>query len=227
MLNSLSHELRTPIATIIGAVDTLRDNKEKLSPQQQNELFIQLDHASVRLNRQVENLLNISRLESGMLKLKTDWCDLNELIHKVIGSIDHSAESHKIIFRINESLPLFKLDEGLIEQVIRNIIHNALLYTPNQSEVHIDAFYYDVGCKIIISDNGSGFPVHEIEKVFDKFYRLPNTGSGGSGLGLSIVKGFVEAHNGNIRLRNNELGGAEFTITIPCETSFITNLKNE
>lgn len=226
LLNSLSHELRTPISTIIGAVDALKESREKLTPTHQAELLFEIDLASVRLNRQVENLLNMSRLESGMLKPKMDWCDVNELIYTVIHK---SAVSEK--FNIEnlskENLPLFKLDAGLVEQIIQNLIHNAILHTPENTLIQIEAAHQSQCCLITVSDNGKGFPENEISLVFDKFYRLPNTKNSGSGLGLSIVKGFVEALGGNIKLQNNEQGGATFTIEIPVETSYINNLKNE
>ncbi len=225
LLNSLSHELRTPISTILGAVDTLKDSK--LNEVQQFQLLDEIDIAGERLNRQVENLLNMSRLESGMLKLKLDWCDINDLVNSVIQKLALSSNEHNIEFKTDEKLPLFKLDVGIMDQVLHNLIHNAILYTPVGSTIRINA-YYELGCFVlIISDNGSGFPKQEIDNAFDKFYRLPHTKTGGSGLGLSIVKGFIEAHGGTVVLENSENGGAIFTIKIMTETSFITNLKNE
>ena len=227
LLNSLSHELRTPIATIIGAIDTLKENKNKLSEINQTELLEEIDKASIRLNRQVENLLNMSRLETGMLKLKQDWCDINELIYTVIKKITPIENNHAIHFIPNEKLPLFKLDAGLIEEIIQNLVTNAILYTPTHSIITIDAKYENDNCIFSVSDNGKGFPEKEIQFAFDKFYRLPNTKTGGSGLGLSIVKGFVEAHNGTIKLANNKNFGANFTVIIPTKTSYLNYLKNE
>lgn len=227
LLNSLSHELRTPIATIIGAIDTLKENKNKISENNQTELLEEIDIATIRLNRQVENLLNMSRLETGMLKLKKDWCDINELIYTVIQKITPIKNNHTISFIPNERLPLFKLDAGLIQEVIQNLVTNALLYTPKGTIIKIEAKYHSETCIFSVSDNGNGFPENEIKFAFDKFYRLPNTKTGGSGLGLSIVKGFIEAHNGTINLKNNTNSGADFTIIIPTETSFLNHLKNE
>ncbi|MBK7762269.1 MAG: PAS domain-containing sensor histidine kinase [Bacteroidetes bacterium] len=226
LLNSLSHELRTPISTIIGAIDTLKENKEKISLSNQNELFNQIDIASIRLNRQVENLLNMSRLETGMLKLNLDWCDVNELINSTIQKLDQLYQQ-TIVFEPDESMPLIKLDRGLMVQVLQNILYNAINYTPENSRIKIVAKLQSNSCIITISDNGKGFPEHEIPLAFDKFYRLPHTKTGGSGLGLSIVKGFIEAHYGTIKLENNLHGGALFTISIPAETSYLNNLKNE
>lgn len=226
LFNSLSHELKTPISTIMGAIDILKEKNNKLTRIQQFELLAEIDKASIRLHRQVENLLNMGRLESGMLQLHIDWVDVNELIYLLINKSKVSF-SHKIEFLCNPYLPLFKLDGILMENVLHNILHNALLYTSTNTVITIDASFDKNRCIIVISDNGLGFPEHEIAKVFNKFHRLPNSKAGGSGLGLSIVQGFVEAMNGKIILKNNITGGALFRIEIPSETTFLNNLKNE
>ena len=229
LLNSLSHELRTPISTIIGAIDTIKENNSKLSDRNKKDLFDEIEIASVRLNRQVENLLSMSRLEAGVLQPKLDWCDINELIFAVIKNNKESAINHNVQFDPNDQLPLFKIDRGLLEQVLNNILHNALQYTPLNSTIVISVSWKNDRCQIILSDNGKGVPPNEIHYVFDKFYRLPQTSTGGTGLGLSIAKGFTEALNGTIKLENlNNGGGAKFTIEIPAEVSTITNeLTNE
>lgn len=227
LLNSLSHEFRTPVSTILGAVDTLQESRYKLTEANRQDLLEQIDTASLRLNRQVENLLNMSRLESGMLKLQLDWCDLNELIFSVIQKLPPTALTHRIIFKPQEHLPLFRVDAGLMEQVLHNIIYNATLYTPENSMINIEAKLLAEVLVITISDNGKGFPEEDLPFVFDKFYRVPHTQTGGSGLGLSIAKGFTEAHNGTVTLVNQKNGGALFSITLPVEVSFINNLKNE
>lgn len=225
LFSSLSHELKTPIATIIGAADTLKEQRT-MSEEYKLILLSEIETAGIRLNRQVENLLNMNRLETGNLQLKKDWCDVNELVFIVLGKMQ-SGYKQTIRFFPDESLPLFKIDEGLMEQVLKCIIHNAIIYTPDDSEIEIEVTEKNENLAIVIGDNGKGFPEDKIDKVFDKFYRLPNSKTGGTGLGLSIAKGFVEAHNGTISLRNKPSGGAEFTITIPCEMSYIKNLKNE
>jgi two-component system sensor histidine kinase KdpD len=226
LINSLSHELRTPISTIIGAVDTLKENKGNISTSNQNELLNQIDIASIRLNRQVENLLNMSRLETGMLKLNLDWCDTNELINTVIQKLA-TPYRQKIIFNPNDHLPLFKFDRGLIEQVLQNLLHNAINYTPEDTTIKIVASQRSNHCIISISDNGKGIPETEIKHVFDKFFRLPNSKTGGSGLGLSIVKGFIEAHDGNVWIENNSTAGVTVIVEFPAQASSLNNLKNE
>lgn len=216
--------MRTPIATILGAVDTLQESTGKLSKAQESALLFEIDKASLRLNRQVENLLNMSRLETGMLKLNLDWCDVNELIHAVIQKYT-DRNGHMITFEVNETLPLFKLDRGLMEQVLQNLIHNAVNYTPEGTVIQIEASIVHDQCMIVVRDNGPGIPESELPLIFDKFYRLPNSKAGGSGLGLSIVKGFVEAHQGTIKVDNETGGGAKFSIEIPTQISFVNNLK--
>lgn len=226
LLNSLSHELKTPIAAIIGNIDTLKETDTTIKPVQRMELLTEMEIASTRLNNQVENLLNMSRLETGTLKLKKDWCDVNELIFLSIHKL-YLAEGHNIIFEPDETLPLFKLDGGLMETVLNNLIHNAIRYTPAHSTINISTAYEETHVRISVCDNGKGIPESEIVRVFEKFYRLPYSGTGGSGLGLSIAKGFVEAHGGVINATNRIGGGAAFTIIIPAEVSHLKNEKNE
>lgn len=225
LLNSLSHELRTPLATIVGGLDTLKEQKN-LTEKQKSELFATLDAASMRLNRQVENLLNMNRLESGLLRLKLDWCDMNELVFGMVKKY-FSTQGREIVINTSEGLPFFRLDQGLVETALLNIIHNAVQYTPEHSKIIVSLEQSGNRCIIRIEDHGKGFPEHEVNSVFEKFYRLPGAGTGGTGLGLSIAKGCIEAHNGSIVLENKKNGGAVFTLIIPAQTSFINHMKNE
>ncbi len=226
VLNSLSHELKTPIATIIGAVDTIKNKNQTLSDTNLEILYNEIEKAGLRLNQQVKNLLNMSRLESGFIQIKNDWIDINELIYKIIHQNKENSTTHTITFEPKNDFPLCKLDAGLLEQIIHNIIHNALTYTPIKSTITIEVNYEKDTCIIVITDNGHGFPADEIEFVFDKFYRLKNSYTGGTGLGLSIVKGYLKAMNGSVTLSNlTQNGGAKFILKIPCEISNI-NLNN-
>jgi len=227
LLNSLSHELRTPIATIIGASDNLLAANGNLSDGSKKSLLSEISVASLRLNQQVQNLLNMSRLESGTIQLKKDWCDINELVYKTTDRLGEYSKHHVLDIQLNDDLPLFRLDEGLMEQVLYNLVFNAITYTPEASIITIKARCKGKQCIITVEDDGPGFPEEEIQKVFDKFYRIDHSKTGGTGLGLSIAKGFVEAHKGTIVLENAPLGGALFTITIPTEVSYANELKNE
>lgn len=225
LLNSLSHELRTPIATIIGSTDTLLTGAKNLSADDQQNLLLEISIASLRLNRQVENLLNMSRLESGFIQPKKDWCDLHELVYDVVKHLDEQLKNNQVQIDIDENLPLFKLDYGLMEQVLHNLVYNAAQYTPQGTSIRITAASTDEDLSISVEDNGNGFPEEEIDRVFDKFYRLKNSKAGGTGLGLSIVKGFIEAHNGTINLHNNIYGGATFTIKMPAEKMLLKTIE--
>lgn len=228
LLNSLSHELRTPISTIIGASDTLQEEKDKLSEENRSELVSEISKASLRLNRQVSNLLNMSRLESGFLKPKTDWCDINELVYDVVNQLQDILHGKNVKIIVKDNVPFCRLDYGLLEQVLLNLIHNAAIYVPKYAVISVRvSFTKDNKLLLIVEDTGNGFPENEIEHVFDKFYRLKNTNTGGTGLGLSIVKGFVEAMNGEIHLENGEEFGAIFTIKIPAEFTYLNDFKHE
>ncbi len=248
LLNSLSHELKTPIATIIGSTDNLLTEGTILTEENKINLLKEISIASVRLNEQVENLLNMSRLESGYIKPKVDWVDVDELMHSAANKVEDKAKNHTIIVKVNAALPLFKLDYGLMEQVLYNLLSNALNYTESGTVItiiadctsqikghftgddnHPDSKRDSVNSSLIIevSDTGKGFPDDEINQVFDKFYRLKDSKTGGTGLGLSIAKGFVEAHRGTIHLTNQKEGGALFIITIPSEISYLNRQRNE
>ena len=181
----------------------------------------ELSKASLRLDRQVGNLLNMSRLESGFIKPKNDWCDMNELVYDVLNQLKDSLGDRPVHVAVKENLPLFKLDYGLVSQILHNLVHNAAVNIPKYAviTVRVNCIYNKL--VLIVEDTGFGFPQEEIDKVFEKFYRLKNSKTGGTGLGLSIVKGFVEAMHGTILLNNMPDAGAVFTIEIPAELSYI------
>ncbi|MES2799967.1 MAG: ATP-binding protein [Bacteroidota bacterium] len=226
LFNSLSHELKTPISTIIGATDTLKEAGNKLSEENKEALIHEIEKAGTRLHQQLENLLNMSRVESGNLRPKMDWIDLPDLIHQIIRKmpVDYKQQ---IEIEVQKDLPIFKVDALFIEQIVANLISNAIHYTPDHSAIKLKINHQNEVLKMEIEDNGTGFSEETLPKVFDKFYRVPNSRTGGTGLGLSIVKGFTEALNGSVSLHNNSIGGATFVVEIPCESSYINNLKNE
>lgn len=226
-LNSLSHELRTPIAAIIGATDNLLANNANLTALNRHDLVSEISKASFRLNQQVENLLNMSRLESGFIQPKNDWTDINEVVYNVVQQIEENKASQHISISLKPGLPLFRLDKGMLEQVLYNLLNNAVQYTPAQSSIAVVAAGYGDLLEVLIEDNGNGFPEEERTKVFDKFYRLKRSKAGGTGLGLSIVKGFVEAMKGTISLENIHTGGARFTIRIPAASTPLKLAKHE
>lgn len=219
LFNSVSHEFRIPVTTIMGATDTLL--AEKYPEEVQQELLREINTASVRLNQLVENLLNISRLESGHLRVKTDWFDLHDLINKVIQTLSKELLNYEIRVEMPDDLPLVKIDFGLLEQVLQNILLNITQYVPVNTAITICIKVVDPILFIQIRDEGPGFPEKDIRHVFEKFYRGSSVKTGGTGLGLSIVKGFVEAHQGEVQIENHAENGAIFNIRIPVEVSSI------
>ena len=213
LFNSISHEFRIPVATIMGAADTLLN--EPHSEVIRNELFNEIFKASVRLNRLIENLLNMSRLESGMLAIRLDWYDINDLINKVTKELKEELKGFQLEVVIQENMPLVKIDYGLMEQVLYNLLVNATQHAPDGSIIWLNIKYLDNLFSMEIVDEGAGFPDKELPMVFNKFYRINGRKTGGLGLGLSIVKGFVEAHKGSISIENRPGGGARFLIKIP------------
>lgn len=222
LFNSLSHELKTPIAAIIGASDNLLAENENLTTEDKKQLVNEISKASFRLNRQVENLLNMSRIESGFLQPKTDWCDIAELLYEVTRRIGEEVPAVRININIDPALPMLKTDKGILEQVLYNLLMNAVRYAGQHNSIHIAANYKQHKLQLIIEDYGPGFPPEEIEFVFEKFYRLKNTTGSGTGLGLSIVKGFTEALGGTVQLQNKSTGGAMFTLLVPAESTTLT-----
>jgi two-component system sensor histidine kinase KdpD len=239
LFSSLSHELRTPIAVVLGAADTLRENDTHLSSIQKKELLEEISAGSLRLSEQVENLLNMSRLEAGGIHPKKEWCDVADLVFGTAQKLTHESRNHLLKIELQENLPLVQLDFGLTEQVLQNLLTNAFRHTPPGSEVKITAkiqhrtsghfINLDADAKeieivnnepsyvlvLMVEDNGPGFPQDNIEKAFEKFFRFDKSEAEGTGLGLFIVRGFVEAQGGEVSLANRGQGGARVTIEFP------------
>lgn len=238
LFSSLSHDLRTPIAALLGAADILLENNEQLSETQRDELLQEISKGALRLNEQVDNLLNMSRIEAGGIQPKPAWCDVEELIYGTIKKIGADAENYRITVSIPKNIPLVQLDFGLTAQLLQNLLSNAVRHTPAGTEVRIsaaidveEAGHFEANgsdttmdlvkdapqyrLRIEVSDNGEGFPEEEIERVFDKFYRPGNTRADGTGLGLFVVRGFTEAQGGEITLQNLPGKGARFVLELP------------
>jgi two-component system sensor histidine kinase KdpD len=222
LFNSISHELRIPVATIMGASDSIinSSNPENIQKALCQEIFT----ASLRLNRLIENLLNISRLESGYISVRLDWYDINDLVNKVVEDLKDELKPFTLRMNISNETPLVKIDFGLMEQVLYNLIFNSTQYALAASEIFLNITHKNNTLIIELVDKGPGFPVAEIKNVFKKFYRVDGRKTGGLGLGLSIAKGFVEAHQGHISVVNVPDGGAMFTIKIPTERPEIRNI---
>jgi two-component system, OmpR family, sensor histidine kinase KdpD len=215
LFNSISHELRIPVATIMGASDSLISTNH---PEEiRKVLSLEIFKASKRLNRLIENLLNMSRLESGRITPRLDWYDIHDLINNVVGNLSEELKPFRLHIVIPDEMPLVKIDFGLMEQVLYNLLYNATQYASASVNLRIKVFYDNGILTIQVMDRGPGFPRKEISLIFNKFYRVEGSKAGGTGLGLSIAKGFVEAHNGTIEVENRQNGGAKFTVKIPAE----------
>ena len=223
LFNSLSHDLRTPLSSIIGAVTGLLEDKNVVySPDVQNELLQTILQGAERMNRFVSNLLDMARLESGMLKLNKEWCDLQDIIGVSINRLGVSLNRRPIDIDIQDELPLVQADGILIEQVFINLLDNAIKYSEKGSRISVSIKQQVERLEIVVANRGQSIPETDLSKVFDKFYRLNSPLQvSGTGLGLAICKGLIEAHGGDIWADNNKLGGVTITFTLPLTDQFI------
>lgn len=213
LFNSISHEFRIPVATIMGASDALMSQDY---PQEiQKEFYGEINKASERLNRLIENLLNMSRLESGRITPRFEWCEVNDLANEVVKNLQKELEEYNVEVVISPDTPMVKLDFGLTEQVLYNLVYNATQHTPKGSTIRLKFFFDNDTLTILVMDRGEGFKYPDIAHIFDKFYRGTDAKPGGMGLGLSIVKGFIEAQGGTVSAENRTNGGARFVIKMP------------
>ncbi len=211
LLDCVSHELKTPIAAI-GAASQELERHPELSRQLANEI----QHGSRRLNRVVNNLLDMTRLESGVVRPKLEWCDVLELLQGAIEAEEEALRGHEIHLSVPEDLPLALLDHSLLEQALAKLLANAGSYTPAPVPIDIAANFTNEQLILSVSDRGPGLP-EDAERVFEKFYRANGSKTGGLGLGLSIARGFVEAHGGELTAQNRQGGGASFTVALPVQ----------
>ncbi|MFH0803301.1 MAG: sensor histidine kinase KdpD [bacterium] len=220
LFNSISHELRTPLAFIQGAVTSLLDDRTSYSREDSQAFLQTIKEGTLRMNRLVENLLDMARLESGALRLKWEWCDIEELVGVALRRLRDSLKDRPLKIQIEQGLPLVKADLTLIEQVLVNILDNAAKHSPPGSKISIYSRREGDSLRVAIADQGPGIPEADRERIFDKFYRVysPHQVSG-TGLGLSICKGIVEAHGGRIWVETRPGGGSVFVFTLPLNES--------
>ncbi len=215
LFNSISHELKTPITSIIAATSSLENEDQINSSRIHTSLIQEIRIAVGRLNRLVENLLDMARLESGKLKLKYTWNEISDVLNSVAARMKEELKTNNLEIKIIGDIPIFQYDFGLLEQALINVIHNSIIYSPQNSVIQVYVKAEAEFCTIEIIDNGPGLPTEAFERLFEKFYRVPGTKTGGTGLGLSIAKGLIESHGGNISVKNNADKGATFRIMIP------------
>jgi two-component system sensor histidine kinase KdpD len=218
LLSSVSHDLRTPLASITGAASSLLEADGRFDEASRRELLETIREEAFRLNRLVANLLDMTRLESGALRVKKEWLPVEEVIGGALTRLEPFLLNRQVETRVPHDLPLAPFDGLLIEQVLVNLIENAIKYTPADTVISIAASATPDALTVEVADRGPGIPPGEEERVFEKFQRLEGRGGpGGAGLGLTICRGIVTAHGGEMSVANREGGGASFRFTLPLE----------
>jgi two-component system sensor histidine kinase KdpD len=215
LLSSVSHDLRTPLAAITGAASTLLEGGDGVDAATRRELLDSIHEEAERLNRLVQNLLEMTRLTSGALSLRRQWHPLEEVIGAALGRLGKRLADRRVITRIPEDLPLVQIDDVLIEQVLINLLDNAAKHTASGTPITVVATATDRTVTVEVTDHGPGLPRGEEDEVFEKFYRGAGAGGRGAGLGLAICKAIIQAHGGHIWAQNVPEGGAAFFFTLP------------
>jgi two-component system sensor histidine kinase KdpD len=218
LLTSISHDLKTPLASVLGSAGTLRDLADKLSDTEKAELLATVIDESERLNRFIANLLDMTKLESGAVTPKLSPHDLSEIIGSTLRRTSKILRHHSVQLDLAIDVPMVALDAVLFEQALFNLLDNAAKYAAPGSTIFIRTWREQGSVALQITDEGDGIPQNELEHIFDKFYRVHKTDQvpPGTGLGLAISRGFVEAMHGTIVAANRvDRRGAVFTIRLP------------
>jgi two-component system sensor histidine kinase KdpD len=215
LLNSMSHEMRTPIAVIKSAVSNLAQLQDPDLAEPQSAIIAAIQDATGRLNRLVGNVLEITRLESGHVKPRFSECDVRDLVHLAIDETETELAHHQVTVDIAPYLPMVPMDFVLMEQALANLLSNAAVHTAPGTQVLLSARMENNLLVLEVADRGPGIRPESLGRIFEKFYREPSAPTGGTGLGLSLVKGFVEAQRGHVAAQNRAGGGAVFTIHLP------------
>ncbi|MDA8429730.1 MAG: sensor histidine kinase KdpD [Geobacteraceae bacterium] len=218
LLNSISHDLRSPLSTVTGVLTSLKEEGSHLGEHARQELLETACSEADRLNRFVGNLLDMTRIEAGAVKLNLEPCDVQELIGCALAVLETRSDTRKVSFKMPPVMPLIPMDLVLMIQVLVNLLDNSLKYSPPGSPIEITATTDTAWLLLEVADRGPGVPEQDLKRVFDKFYRIPvPEGAGGTGLGLSICKGIVEAHGGRIAAENRTGGGLSIVIRLPLQ----------
>lgn len=217
LLNAVSHDLRTPLASIIASAGSLRRKDLHWTNTDLEEFATVIEDEASRLNRIVGNLLDLSRLEAGALQPERDWYDLGALVDDVLGRLKPLTAGHLVRVDVSDDLPPVHIDYVEIDQVLSNLLENAAKYSPPGGEIAIRVHQVDDQVRVEVRDTGPGIPAGDLTRIFDPFYR----GSGlapqlkGTGLGLAVARGLVQAHGGTIWAENAKTIGSRFTFTLP------------
>lgn len=215
-----THDLRTPLVSIIGAVTGLLTYGTTYDVATQRDLLVTIQEEAERLNRFVGNLLDMMRLESGVLKLNREWVEMGDVIGTALTRLAQPLSQHQLVVEIEPGLPMLRLDFVLVEHVLLNLLDNAARYSPPGTTIRMNACRREQEIVVEVTDTGVGVPAADLERIFDKFYRVQrgHRQGAGTGLGLSICRGIIEAHGGHISARSPANGiGTVFTVTFPLE----------
>ena len=218
LLSAVSHDLRTPLASITGAASTLRAQGNRLPLETQQELLESISDEADRMGRLVSNLLDMTRFESGGVELRRDFYPLEEIVGTVLQRMERQLEGRTIFTELSENLPMVFVDDVLFGQVLWNLLENAAKYTPPGTPVDLAAFEEEGAVIIEVRDRGPGIPPGEEERIFEKFYRGNASRVSGAGLGLPICRAIVQAHRGTIQALSRSGGGAIFQIRLPVQS---------
>ena len=225
MLNSISHDLRTPLSTVSGAISSLLEAEqagEILERATRLDLLENADEEADRLNQLVGNLLDMTRLEAGMMRVRKRLSDVQDVIGSALVQASKRLAGHPIQTNIPENLPPVAMDFVLVVQALYNLLDNAVKYSPAGAEIEVTAELVNQDLCITVGDRGLGIPTEDLDRIFDKFYRVQRPdGVSGTGLGLSICRGIVEVHGGKIWAENRPAGGTIFCFTLPLQAEEI------
>jgi two-component system sensor histidine kinase KdpD len=214
LLNSISHELRTPLAASTSAASALAA-AQVATPEQRQILMNEILEANARLNRVVGNLLDVARLESGRVRPNLDWHDARDLVQTTLRELQRDLAAHPVTLRLPSEPLLVRLDFSLVQHALGNLLINAATHTPAETPIEVEARLAEGHLLLTVADRGPGIPEEYLPRIFDKFFRAPNAPTGTSGLGLTIVKGFIEAHGGSVSASNRPGGGVIFSTRLP------------
>lgn len=220
LLSSVSHDLRTPLVSIVGAASSLLTYGDSYDEAARRDLLLTIQEEAERLNRFVGNLLDMMRLDSGELRLNRQWVDIGDAIGTAASRLSSALSQHRLVVEVPPDLPALWLDFVLIEHVLVNLLENAAKYSPPGTIIQVKAYRRDRTVAVEVRDEGVGVPPADLERIFDKFYRVQrgDRQGAGTGLGLSICRGIVEAHGGHISARSPANGkGTAFVMTLPID----------
>jgi two-component system sensor histidine kinase KdpD len=218
LLSSISHDLRTPLATIVGSASTLMEDDGLLNADDTCNLSHAIYDEAQRMSSLINNILDMARLDAGAVELNKQWCPLEEIIGSVLARLQKRLENRAVNVKLPPGTPMVFADAAMVEQVLINLLENALRYTPAQSPLEIGAEISPDAVEISVADQGPGIPKGSEDKLFEKFYRVRHEAAqSGVGLGLAICRAIIEAHGGTIQAQNRLGGGAVFSFMIPLD----------